>query len=217
MVYLRGFTPTKAPTLKAKWLKNSVNLRVWRNQEPPAIILWGMACAKGSTEQYWICLGRWNHTKNRTGKPTLLKRPPIPAKRTIRKNIKELEHTHWRTYHWNVIGRVRAWVHCHQLRRTSVQWFNHHWWTTSPTDWWDIKCRWWERSSSTDTVDSADEDESAKRSASQQKTDDETVQEDTWHEYVSAYRWNWKSKSSSSLNQRTETTSLVKIWRVRHM
>jgi hypothetical protein len=28
MVYLRGFTPTKAPTLKAKWLKNSVNLPV---------------------------------------------------------------------------------------------------------------------------------------------------------------------------------------------
>jgi hypothetical protein len=49
MVYLRRFTPTKAPTLKAKWLENSVNLPVWRNQEPPVIILWGMACAKGST------------------------------------------------------------------------------------------------------------------------------------------------------------------------
>ena len=60
MVYLRGLTTTY---LKVKWLKNSVNWLVWRSQKPPVIILWGMACAKGSTEQYSTCLGRWNHIK----------------------------------------------------------------------------------------------------------------------------------------------------------
>ena len=110
----------------------------------------------------------------------LLKRPPIPAKRTTRQKIKELEHPHTDD-HTTEISSDDESEHGYIIISQDEPVYSDSTITDEPlvqqTDE-ILNADDEDAHPSTDTVDSADEDESA-GSASQQITDDETVQEDT--------------------------------------
>ena len=111
----------------------------------------------------------------------MLKRSSIPAKRTIRNKIKELEHSHSDDYTPEISSDDES-ENGYIVISQEEPVYSDSTITEEPLD-----QQTDERSdaddedahTSTDTVDNADEDESAERSASQQISDDETVQEDT--------------------------------------
>jgi hypothetical protein len=110
----------------------------------------------------------------------LLKRPPIPTKGTIRKNIKELEDTH-SDDHTTEMSSDDESENGYIVISQEKPAYSDSTITDQPlvqqTDE-ILNADDEDAHTSTDTVDSADEDESA-GSASQQITDDETVHEDT--------------------------------------
>ena len=110
----------------------------------------------------------------------LLKRPPIPAKRTTRQKIKELEHPHTDDHTTEIPSDDES-ENGYNIISQDEPVYSDSTITDEPlvqqTDE-ILNADDEDAHPSTDTVDSADEDESA-GSASQQITDDETVQEDT--------------------------------------